>query len=366
MYNGGRRSQSHPFLNLCHMNASFFKGKRILVTGATGTIGSAIVRQLLPCKPGVVRLFSRDEHKHFLLQQEWGQRPDVRFLIGDVRDKSRLTRAMENIDFVFHCAAYKHIHLSEYNSFEVVQTNVIGTQNVIEAAMTNDVERVLLISTDKATSPSSVMGASKLLAEKLMTSAMHSVGPRRLRLASVRFGNVIGSRGSVIPTFCQQIRHGGPLTITDPDMTRFFMSITDAVNLTFGAMEQMQGGEVFILKMPALKLGDLVAVLIEELAPTFGRDPAQIKCQIVGKRPGEKMQEVLMTEEEALAATESEDMFIVHSVLRLPGEDTLAPPPATAKSKIYNSAEVPLLSKAAIRVLVRDYIQQLGPAESLS
>ncbi|PIR53874.1 hypothetical protein COU75_03840 [Candidatus Peregrinibacteria bacterium CG10_big_fil_rev_8_21_14_0_10_42_8] len=325
--------------------SSFFTGKKILVTGATGSIGSEIVRQVLLQNPSVVRLYSRDEHKQFMMEQELRGSEKVRYLIGDVRDLSRLSSAMEDIDYVFHTAAYKHVPLCEYNSFEAVKTNVIGTQNVIDAALQNNVERVVLISTDKAASPSNVMGATKLLAEKLMTSAMHSKGTRNILFSSVRFGNVVGSRGSVIPTFISQIENGEPVTITDPEMLRFFMSIPQAVQLTMDAMQQMMGGEVFILKMPIMKLGDLVDVLIEK----YGNDKTEKK--IIGLRAGEKMTEELMTEAESAYAEEKENMFIVHTLHNLPGEDFLEFKPHN-DIKGWDSSSSMLLTKEQIAKMV--------------
>jgi len=336
---------------------SFFRDKTILVTGATGSIGSEIVRQLLALEPKAVRLFSRDEHKQYLLERELGGRKsdNVRYFLGDVRDHPRLLRALEGVDYVFHCAAYKHVPFCEYNSFEAVKTNVIGTQNVIEASITQGVSRVLLISTDKAASPSNVMGATKLLAEKMMTSAMHFAGARPIRFASVRFGNVLASRGSVLPLFCRQIQQGGPITVTDPAMMRFFMSIPQAVALTFRAMERMEGGELFILKMPVLRLGDMIDVLVEELAPRFGRDPASIKRQVIGSRPGEKTEEILMTAEEAQNAMEEQDMFIVHSQILSQG--------GTARGKgvspdSCDSSKMKPLSKEQIRALLSSVLEE--------
>jgi len=325
--------------------SSFFTGKTVLITGATGSIGSEIVRQILKQDPKAVRLYSRDEHKQFLMEKELAGNKKVRYFIGDVRDLSRLNSAMEDVDYVFHTAAYKHVPLCEYNSFEAVKTNVMGTQNVIEAALQNNVERVLLISTDKAASPSNVMGATKLLAEKLMTSAMHSKGTRSILFSSVRFGNVIGSRGSVIPTFISQIQKGEPLTITDPEMLRFFMSIPQAVQLTMDAMQQMTGGEVFILKMPLMKLGDLADVLIEKYGD------GSVKKEIIGARAGEKMTEELMTESEAAYAEEKDNMFVVHALHNLPGEDFLVFSPKQDVKGWNSSSSIPL-SKEEIAKMV--------------
>ncbi|MSR86558.1 polysaccharide biosynthesis protein [Candidatus Peribacteria bacterium] len=338
---------------------SFLRGKRILVTGATGSIGSEVVRQLLKHEPATIRIFSRDEHKQYLLQQELGDLPkcDMRYLLGDIRDYQRMVRALEGVHCVFHCAAYKHVPFCEYNSFEAVKTNVIGTQNIIEAAIVQGVERVLLISTDKAASPSNVMGATKLLAEKLMTSALHISGSRPIRFASVRFGNVLASRGSVLPLFCKQIEAGGPVTITHPDMVRFFMSIPQAVSLTFQAMERMEGGEVFILKMPVIRLGDLVDVLIDELAPRFGKDPAKIERKVIGSRAGEKMSELLMTPEEAHHATEEENMFIVRSSILVPGGQPVTEPKGGAV-KDYDSAKLSPLTKPEIKTLLKEVLAE--------
>lgn len=333
---------------------SFFRDKTILVTGATGSIGSEIVRQLLTASPKTVRIFSRDEHKQFLMRQTIGDPDTIRYFLGDVRDSPRLLRAMEDVDYVFHCAAYKHVPFCEYNSFEAVKTNVLGTQNVIEAAHEQGVERVLLVSTDKAASPSNVMGATKLLAERLTTSAMYSRGTHPIIFGSVRFGNVIGSRGSMLPLFCKQIRDGGPVTITDPAMTRFIMSIPEAVHLTFAAMEEMRGGEVFILKMPAFRLSDFVQVLIEEVAPLYNRNPLSVPTRTIGIRPGEKMQELLMTAEEAQHATETEQMFIVHSPL-----DPFTSAAVTTSRRIpkaYSSSDLLPLTTEELRNIIKEYL----------
>jgi len=290
---------------------NILKDKNIIVTGGTGSIGSEIVRRVLQYDPKVVRILSRDESKQFELEQEIGDIENVRFLIGDVRDKDRLNRAFEDIDIVFHAAAMKHVPACEYNPFEAVKTNVVGTQNVIDAALDTGVGKVIAISTDKAASPINTMGATKLLAEKLVIDANFYKGNRKTVFSCVRFGNVIGSRGSVIPLFEKQIKNGGPLTLTDPEMTRFMMTIPQAVNLVFKATKMAQGGEIFIFKMPVVKLGDMANVMIENLAPRYGHKPEAIRIDMIGIRNGEKMYEHLMNGEEAHYAYETDDMFIV-------------------------------------------------------
>lgn len=291
---------------------NIFKGKRVLVTGGTGSIGSEIVRRLLKHEPKVVRIFSRDETKQFELQQELGDREDLRFLIGDVRDRDRLTKAFEEIDIVFHAAAMKHVPACEYNPFEAVKTNVEGTQNIIDAALENKVEKVVAISTDKAVNPINTMGATKFLSEQLMINTYLFTKHKKTTFSCVRFGNVMGSRGSVIPLFEKQIKAGGPLTLTHPDMTRFIMSIPQAVDLVFKATKMSRGGEIFIFKMPVVKIEDLAKAMILNFAPLYGYQPQEIDIKDIGIRDGEKMYECLMTEEEAQRAFENEYMFIVH------------------------------------------------------
>lgn len=278
-----------------------FKDKKILVTGGTGSIGSEIVRSLIPFHPGIIRVLSNDENGLFTLQQELGK-DGLRYLVGDIRDKDRVIRAMEDIDIVYHCAALKHVPLCEYNPFEAVKTNIIGTENVIEAAFTCGASKVVNISTDKAVNPINTMGATKLLTEKLIMEANNGKGDKKTIFSSVRFGNVIGSRGSVIPLWEDQIRQGKPVVITDPDMTRYMMTIPDAVALVFKATEMMTGGEIFVLKMPCIRLGDLADHVIN------GRDVTKM---IIGLRPGEKMDEELMTPQEKKMAIETDSMFII-------------------------------------------------------
>ena len=288
----------------------YLQGKKVLVTGGTGSIGSEITRQVIAASPTVVRIFSRDETKHYNLENEIGRRSDIRYLVGDVRDKERLRLAMKDIDVVFHAAALKQVPSCEYNPFEAVKTNVAGTQNVIEAALEARVKRVIAVSTDKAVNPTSTMGATKLLAERLISTA--NAWAEETVFACVRFGNVLNSRGSLIPLVKSQIRRGGPVTLTDERMSRFMMPISHAVKLTLLAGSLAQGGEIFILKMPAVLINDLLNVLIAQYAPTVGMDAGAIKIHKIGMRPGEKLEEELVTEEELTRTVEMEKLLVVH------------------------------------------------------
>jgi len=288
-----------------------FKNKKILVTGGTGCIGSEIAKNLLKYQPQVVRIFSNDEDSTFKMTQELGNHKNKRFLIGDIRDKERLLLAMEGIDIVYHAAALKHVPLCEYNPFEAIKTNVLGAQNVIETALEKGVKKVINISTDKAVNPVNTMGATKLLAEKLMIDANFYKGRSKTIFSNVRFGNVLFSRGSVIPLFEEQIKNKKMVTITEPNMTRFMMSIQNTIDLVFKATLMTKGGEIFILKMPVVKLGDLTDMAIQEYAKKYGYKNSQIKKKKIGPRPGEKMYEELMTETEAKKAFETRDMLII-------------------------------------------------------
>ncbi|MBI5456406.1 polysaccharide biosynthesis protein [Candidatus Kaiserbacteria bacterium] len=289
------------------MKKNTFKNKTVVVTGGTGSVGSEIVRQLLRTNVRQVRIFSRDEHKQHELKHEIGGDKRVRFLIGDVRDKERMDFAFKGVDICFHAAALKHLPMCEYNPFEAVKTNIIGTQNVIEVAIRNNVEKVLAISTDKAADPASVLGASKLMMERLVTAANATVGKTRTRFASVRFGNVLNSRGSVVPIWHKQLEAGKNITVTDPSATRFLMEISDAAGLVFQALDVMRGGEIFVLKMkPAARIIDLAKEFLKKHPKGAKR-----KIDIIGLRPGEKLHEVLMTEDESGHAVEIKGMFVI-------------------------------------------------------
>jgi len=291
-------------------NINFFKDKSILVTGGAGSIGSVLVKKLLELNPRVIRVFDNNETGLYDLYNEL-QSKKIRPLIGDIRDKERINRALEGIDIVFHASALKHVPLCEYNPFDAVKTNILGTQNIMDAALDHAIDKVILISTDKAANPTNVMGATKLLAERLTVSMNYYKGKRNTAFSCVRFGNVLNTRGSVVPLFKNQIAKGGPVTLTDSGMTRFMMTVPKAIDLVFKATELTRGGEIFILKMPSLRVKDLAEVMVEELAPRCGYKAEDIEIKNIGKRPGEKIYEELMTSYEAEYAYENEDMFIV-------------------------------------------------------
>lgn len=289
---------------------NIFEGKDILVTGGCGSIGSEIVRQLVGLNPRRIRVFDNNESGHWQLNQDL-RSDKIRNLIGDIRDMDRVRRAMDKVDIVFHAAALKHVPLCEYNPFEAVYTNVIGTRNAVAAAYECGVDRFIGISTDKAVNPINTMGATKLLSEKIIVNAPS--GFETVRYCCVRFGNVLGSVGSVIPMFKQQIAQGGPVTVTTAEMTRFFMTIPQSVRLVLQAAEHMQGHEIFVLKMDLVRIIDLAEVMIEALAERHGYRPQDIPVEFIGKRPGEKTHEMLFTEEEAPYIEELEDMLVVRN-----------------------------------------------------
>ncbi len=332
--------------------AKFYEGKDILVTGGCGSIGREIVKRLLQFKPKRVRIFDQNESGLFHFQQELEGQQAARFLLGNIRNKERLKWAMEGVDVVFHAAALKHVPLCEYNSFDAVQTNVEGTQNVIETAKEAGVGKVVGISTDKAVNPINTMGATKLLSEKLIMNA--NFGETKTRFSCVRFGNVLDSDGSVIPIFRRQIQAGGPVTITSDQMTRFFMSLNDAIYLILKAGMIMEGREIFILKMKSMKIPDLAAILIEELARKYGNDPKAIKTKVIGVRPGEKLHELLMNEEECMYAEEKEDMFILRPRIYVPHLMSQNTSPAKRDFAANCTSAGHILSKEEVRKMLRE------------
>jgi len=282
----------------------------VLLTGGAGSVGRSLIPRFLDQDLDTLRVLDNNEPGLAKLKTTYSD-DRLRFLAGDVRDKGRLARAMEDVDVVIHTAAMKHVDICEYNPFEAVKTNALGLQNVIDTAIDENVDRVVFTSSDKAVDPANTMGTTKLLGEKLISAGNMYRGERDLRLASVRFGNVINSSRSVIPLFTEQIRDGGPVTLTDERMTRFFLTYDDVFELVTGAVERTNGGEVFISKMPAIRIPDLAEAMIEALAPRFGHDPAEIEVETIGRRPGETFHEEIMTRRETTRAYGNGAMFAV-------------------------------------------------------
>jgi FlaA1/EpsC-like NDP-sugar epimerase len=291
---------------------SFFKDKRVLVTGACGTVGKELIQQLLDnYKVSELIGIDNNESELFFLEDNFADFDNVSFFLADVRDRDKISRKMKHMDIVFHTAAFKHVILCERSPFEAVQTNILGIQNIINGAIENNVARVIFTSSDKAVNPTNVMGASKLMGERLMAAANSNSRDNGPIFSSTRFGNVLGSRGSVIPIFREQIRRGGQVTLTDPAMTRFIMSLEGAIHLVIESACHALGGEVFITKMPAIRIKDLADVMIRELAPGYGFAPEDIGTNIIGNKPGEKIYEELMNEEEIRRAWELNNYFVL-------------------------------------------------------
>lgn len=285
-------------------------GQRILLTGGAGSVGRALVSRILGEDPDVLRILDSTEPGIAEMKKALDDER-CRFLVGDIREKERLVRAMEDIDVVIHAAAMKHVDVCEYNPFEAVKTNVLGLQNVVDTAIDGTVTRVVFTSSDKAVNPANTMGTTKLLGEKLVTAGNKHRGRSDIHLTSVRFGNVINSSHSVIPVFREQIREGGPVTITDGRMTRFFLTYDDVFDLVRQAIEKTTDGEVFVYKMPAVDIVTLAEAMIETLAPRYGHEPEDIDTKLVGRQPGETFEELIMTRHEAHRAVENDDLYAI-------------------------------------------------------
>jgi len=280
-----------------------FENKKILITGGTGSLGRALTKRLLAEKVDVIRIFSRNENKQVTMQSEFDD-DRLRFLIGDVRDLPRLQRALDGIDIVFHTAALKHVPVVEYNPFEAINTNVIGSRNVVEACLSENVEKVIGVGTDKAVSPLNTYGATKLLMEKLFVTASNYLSDKnKTKFISLRYGNVLGSSGSVIPKFIEQIKSNKKITITDPGMTRFSITMDEALDFIVDSTISGHGSEVFVPKLRSYKIDD-VKIVLQELLGNTGEEKIPV-------RQGEKFHETLINIDEARTTLESESKYII-------------------------------------------------------
>ena len=280
-----------------------FDGKVVLITGGTGSLGTALTKKILETNVTTIRIFSRDEWKQVQMESNFNDKR-LRFFIGDVRDKERLSRALENVDIVIHAAALKQMPVAEYNPFEAVKTNIIGTENLIESCLDNNVETVLAIGTDKAVAPLNTYGATKLLMERLFVSANFYKGEHKTKFLCVRYGNVMGSRGSIIPVFVNQIKDKKKITITDPNMTRFNILMSEALNLIFRALKNGKGGEVFVPKLKAYRVGDIKDAIVEV-------SESKNEVETIPVRPGEKIHESLISFDELSNTFENEEDYII-------------------------------------------------------
>lgn len=302
-----------------------FLNSVILLTGGTGSFGQAFVKYLLSKSSfkGVIRIFSRDEFKQYQMQSCYPDDLRLRFLIGDVRDIDRLNRAMQGVDIVIHAAALKHITVAEYNPFEVIKTNVLGSQNIIEASLNAGIKKAVLISSDKAVHPINLYGATKLAAEKIFIQGNVYSGGQKSAFSVIRYGNVLGSRGSVIPLFLKQ-KGLNVLTVTNPDMTRFWITLPEAVKFVTSSIDKMQGNEIFIPKLPSLKIIDLA----KAIAP-------RAKIKIIGMKQGEKLHEELIATEESVRCKEYANCYVI-----------IPEPPHWSKSQMNYSCYYPNLHRA--------------------
>ncbi len=287
-----------------------FKNKTILITGGTGFLGKALTREILKHDPQSIRVFSRDEVKHHKFQEEFNYNPKLRNLIGDVRDYQRLKKACRGADIVIHAAALKRLDILEYNVEESIRTNILGTLNVVNACLENDVEKAVFVSTDKACSPINTYGACKFVSERIFTESNYSKGNKKTIFTSVRYGNVLESTGSVIPFFESKIKKGEKIPLTNDQMTRFIISPNQAVELVFDALKYGVGGEVFVPRLPAFRIVDLIEVLKE-------KHSANNEVTMIGVRPGEKIHEMMINSGEVSRTFRFKDRFVITSCIHL-------------------------------------------------
>ena len=322
------------------------KGKTVLVTGGTGSIGSEIVRQILGCDVNKVIIFSRDEIKHFLIKKRILDER-LKTVVGDVRDYRSIQRVFEenDIDLIYHAAAMKHVVMCEDFPIESAKTNIFGTQNVVDLAKKHGIPKLITISTDKSAYPVNVMGATKFIAERITLNANFSC---------VRFGNVANSRGSVIPVFIENLLNKKPISITDLNVTRFIIGIPDAVKLVIKATEYAKGGEIFILKMKAFRLGDLLDVILDRIAPRLGISKEDVKVNVTGLVPGEKLHEDLINSTEYNRIYELDDLYVI---LRNDADASKYQNIKKADLYEYTTKDVELITKDEVEEIVMKYLK---------
>ena len=327
---------------------SILTKKSILVTGGTGSIGTALVKKAINDNAKLIRIFSNDENGLYEMETEYGNYKNIEYVIGDIQNQEIVSEIVKGIDIVFHAAALKHVDRCELNPLETINVNITGTKNIAKAAKKENIRRMIFISTDKAVNPIGVMGATKLLGEKLISAeATHK---SNTIFASVRFGNVFQTRGSILPRIEKQISKGGPITLTNPEMKRFFMTKDDAINLIISAATLAKGGETFVLKMPLIRLEDLFDAMKDILSKKYGYNPSAIKTKIIGTRPGEKLIEYLLTKFEMEHVLETKDFFIIQH-LNLPAKTySNAKKPKNAKSYFE---DMKILSKKEIVIILK-------------
>lgn len=343
-------------LDFIKRRENFLKNKTILITGGTGFLGKALIREILKYNPHSIRVFSRDEFKHHQVHEMFKNYKDknneliIRNLIGDVRDYPRLTKAMRGVDIVIHAAALKRIDILEYNVEEAIKTNIISSLNVIRACLENNVEKAVFISTDKACSPINTYGACKFVSERIFTESNYSKGNIRTIFTAVRYGNVLESTGSVIPFFVNKIKNNKVIPLTDEKMTRFIINSKQAVHLIFKAIKYGIGGEVFIPKIPSMKIIDLIEVLNEKFN-------TKNKIKIIGIRPGEKIHELMINDSEIPRTYQFKDFYVINSILSQ--YQKIKKPIYITKGKILNeslikeySSKDALISKEKLREII--------------
>ncbi len=320
-----------------------FDNKTILVTGGTGSWGYELVKQLLTHNPKEIRVFSRNESNQFTMKQEFDNHPKLSFIIGDIKEREALIESCQDVNYVFHLAALKHVPVCEDQPIEALKTNVHGTQNVIDAAISCNVDRVVYISTDKASNPANFYGLSKAMGERLIIHA--NTLNTKTKFVCIRGGNVLGTNGSVIHVFKKQIQEKGKIGITHPNMTRFFLTLEDAIKLVFKATFESLGGEIFVMKMPTCKIIDLANVLIE----ASGKETIEIET--LGIRPGEKIHELLLSEYESTTTVTYDEYFVILPPIHIEGLKEYYAPYTLVNLEKYDSSKE-TISKEAIREML--------------